>query len=721
MPDKKSSNEKTTKSSRSLIAPWFDFRRKRFWIWVAVLVYTLAGFVLAPVLVSHFTIKNIKESTDREASIAEVRVNPYVLSLEVNGFELKDTDGEPLFSFDQFFVNFQASSLFRWALTFREIRLDGMYAFYERFSSGDDRLARLLTDIERLNPETETEESSGDLPRLLVSELAFNEGRLLFRDHAPGETVEIPAGPISVSVQNLNTLPDIDGNQQVQVKLNRGATLTWQGDLSLQPLRSEGEFTLDGSELDPLDPYFKAILPLESIQARLSAHTNYLLSEEADASLSLTLSDMEARLENVAISGLEPASEFLAFESLEVNGGVMKYPAQTVRFDSVRLNRPFVDVWLGEDGQPGLAQLAPAEDPGAAADEPTEPWDIRLGEFSISGGRMALADRSVQPNAGVEIQGLELTLSGIDNQEGTQMPLSVALGLSAGGTFGFEGEVVALPDVSLKGTATTADIPVSLVQPYVEQHLAVAIESGLLRSSTEVSLDPGGAVRAVGTLGTSGLKVGDTRENESLLAWNDMAIDRFEVDTSTLSARVSSIRFTEPYGRFQIKEDLSTNVGNVMLESPESGAPATEDESWTAVIGGIAVDKGSMYFSDLSLFLPFATRIGDLNGTISTIDNQSSEPSNIRLEGQVDDYGLSRIEGSMNLLDPIAKTDVSVEFRNLEMTDLSPYSAEFAGREIDQGKLDLDLLYVIDGGQLAGQNAVVLSDLLLGDLSLIHI
>ena len=168
MPDKKSSNEKTTKSSRSLIAPWFDFRRKRFWAWVAVLVYTLAGFFLAPVLVSHFTIKNIKESTDREASIAEVRVNPYVLSLEVNGFELKDTDGEPLFSFDQFFVNFQASSLFRWALTFREIRLDGMYAFYERFSSGDDRLARLLADIERLNPETETEESSGDLPRLCL-------------------------------------------------------------------------------------------------------------------------------------------------------------------------------------------------------------------------------------------------------------------------------------------------------------------------------------------------------------------------------------------------------------------------------------------------------------------------------------------------------------------------------------------------------------------------
>jgi hypothetical protein len=56
-----------------------------------------------------------------------------------------------------------------------------------------------------------------------------------------------------------------------------------------------------------------------------------------------------------------------------------------------------------------------------------------------------------------------------------------------------------------------------------------------------------------------------------------------------------------------------------------------------------------------------------------------------------------------------------MEFRNLLMSNLSPYTVEFAGREIDEGKLDLDLNYRIMEGQLEGQNKVVMSDLVLGD------
>jgi len=121
-----------------------------------------------------------------------------------------------------------------------------------------------------------------------------------------------------------------------------------------------------------------------------------------------------------------------------------------------------------------------------------------------------------------------------------------------------------------------------------------------------------------------------------------------------------------------------------------------------------------MDFSDLSLPLPFATQIRKLNGTISTVDSGSAAPADIRLEGQVDEYGLARIEGGMNLLDPVRSTDVTMEFRNLLMSNLSPYTVEFAGREIDEGKLDLDLNYRIQEGQLQGQNKIVMSDLVLG-------
>ena len=48
------------------------------------------------------------------------------------------------------------------------------------------------------------------------------------------------------------------------------------------------------------------------------------------------------------------------------------------------------------------------------------------------------------------------------------------------------------------------------------------------------------------------------------------------------------------------------------------------------------------------------------------------------------------------------------------MSNLSPYTVKFAGREIDQGKLDLDLGYSIELGRLDATNSVVLSDLVIG-------
>jgi hypothetical protein len=52
---------------------------------------------------------------------------------------MHDSDGVLLFSYDDYFFDLQTSSLFRWAWTFREVRLSGMQINWERFAPGDDR------------------------------------------------------------------------------------------------------------------------------------------------------------------------------------------------------------------------------------------------------------------------------------------------------------------------------------------------------------------------------------------------------------------------------------------------------------------------------------------------------------------------------------------------------------------------------------------------------
>ena len=103
---------------------WLSPKTVRFWAVVAVLLYTLCGFFLLPRVLHSQLESRANETLGRELTIGKVRVNPYVLSLQIDDFSFQDTDGQRLFGFDQFFVNLQASSLFRGAWTFKEIRLD---------------------------------------------------------------------------------------------------------------------------------------------------------------------------------------------------------------------------------------------------------------------------------------------------------------------------------------------------------------------------------------------------------------------------------------------------------------------------------------------------------------------------------------------------------------------------------------------------------------------
>ena len=122
-----------------------------------------------------------------------------------------------------------------------------------------------------------------------------------------------------------------------------------------------------------------------------------------------------------------------------------------------------------------------------------------------------------------------------------------------------------------------------------------------------------------------------------------------------------------------------------------------------------------MDFADLSLVLPFATRIHALNGVVAGVGSDPGSRATVKLDGRVDEFGLVKVDGTLNPFQPKVFTDLTVVFRNVALGPLTPYSATFVGRRIVGGTLDLDLQYKIDRSALAGENKVVVRRLQLGD------
>jgi hypothetical protein len=129
----------------------------------------------------------------------------------------------------------------------------------------------------------------------------------------------------------------------------------------------------------------------------------------------------------------------------------------------------------------------------------------------------------------------------------------------------------------------------------------------------------------------------------------------------------------------------------------------------------VRIDDSSMSFADLSLVLPFATRVHALNGVVAGVGTDPGTRATMKLDGRVDEFGQVKVDGALSAFQPKVFTDIAVVFRNVPMSTLTPYSATFAGRRIQAGTMNVDLEYKIDRGALVGENKVVLQQLQLGE------
>ena len=86
-------------------------RKVLWWGLGSLVVYTLVGFSVAPLVLKSVLISQLTAQLRREVTIEEIWFNPFMLSLEVNGLSIKDREGDqPFLSFKELSLNFKEPS-----------------------------------------------------------------------------------------------------------------------------------------------------------------------------------------------------------------------------------------------------------------------------------------------------------------------------------------------------------------------------------------------------------------------------------------------------------------------------------------------------------------------------------------------------------------------------------------------------------------------------------
>jgi len=714
-------------------------RRRRRWIAgisIAVVLYAVLGFFVAPWAIKKVAIDAVSSNLQAQLRIGEVSVNPFVMSLGVQGLELDLASGAPLARAQRIYVNFQASSLFRWAWSFAEVRFDGPELFLSRDGSGILNLSTLMGASDQPDPPAEPRESSG-MPRLYIGDFSINDARVDWRDEVPPEPVTTIFGPVSVRVTDLNTLPERSGEQEVVITTETEGTLSWAGSLQLNPPASAGHASIHGSHFPIVSAYIRHETGLDIVQGVASIELDYAVSTSADGvprvsvdKLDIALTDLQVNTFHGNPDDVGQARRVFRVAEIALGGGSLRWPEREIQVAEFRIDDAVLELLRLDSGDFDFAQgpvssQTPEQPDGGDADTGQADWQFALQRFVVNNFAVGLVDQSVEPVADVGADHINVEVLEISNAPGAVFPTVFSMSAREGGDIRMQGTLAALPEFATDLEVGIQGLVLAAAHPYIKPLLDVNLDSGSLNLTGRLRHGGGEPLAFEADAEIADFLITETDAGTRLGSWDHMFVDGLALRVSEATLEISEVRFVKPYGDILIASDGSVNLGRVAKSSQpqvegDAAAPGSGDQEaanqarFSTTIGRVLIEDASAHFADESLPLPFATKIRNLGGTLSTIATDSAEPSMVKLEGAVDDYGQVRVTGSITPLDVPKNTDLSVVFQNVEMPKFSAYTIPFAGREIAEGKLDLDLGYQVRDSQLVGENRIVLRDFELG-------
>ncbi|WP_459815910.1 DUF748 domain-containing protein [Campylobacter concisus] len=271
-------------------------------------------------------------------------------------------------------------------------------------------------------------------------------------------------------------------------------------------------------------------------------------------------------------------------------------------------------------------------------------------------------------------------------------------------------------DVSAKIKLNDTNLPkyFAYAKPFLEADLA----SGQLESSAEISYAKD--IKADAKVSIKDIRL-NGKKSEKLIAFKSLDLEKISFAKNDLA--ISGVSLNSPFIKAHLSKERKFNLSQIVKEDKNKAKTETKPESKKAAskkddelkfsVKNFSLKNGEVDFSDASLFMPFATTISKLNGKLTDIDKK--RPSSGEFQGVVGKNGFAQITAKLFPFELKQNTDIKLDFKDIDLTDITPYSGQFVGYKIKKGKLNLNLNYSVVDSKLNGSNFINFDSLTLGE------
>ena len=488
-----------------------------------------------------------------------------------------------------------------------------------------------------------------------------------------------------------------------------------------------------------------------------------------------TLSALSVDLGSLTIRERGANEDFLKVPAVAVRNTDIDLGKRTLTIGEVSTRDGQVRVKRGADGTVNLASLLPPAAPsdggkaGASAKAkggaPPD-WVVTVAKAAVDRYSVKVEDRTTDPPVVLSAEPIAFAADNLSTGKGVKGKASLRVTLNREGTLTAAG-TVGLNPVSGIFDVEAKKIGILPFQPYFTEKVKITITDGSVSSKGKLALgttaDKAVTAGYKGVADLTNFASVDKATSEDFLKWKSLHLGGINVQSLPLRVEIEQIALTDFYSRLAVNPDGTLNVQHVLASGPKPAAPGDNTVSAQTVapaapdtgkpmtsapgkdnaavqaapaaprdgtapltsttergekfvrIEMVTLQGGSVRFSDQYIKPNYVANLTELGGRISGLSSEESKFADVDLRGKLENYAPLEITGKINPLRKDLFVDIKADFKEIELSPLTPYSGKYAGYAIEKGKLTLALKYLITNRTLDASNHVFLDQFTFGN------
>ena len=279
---------------------------------------------------------------------------------------------------------------------------------------------------------------------------------------------------------------------------------------------------------------------------------------------------------------------------------------------------------------------------------------------------------------------------------------------------------------AIDGKISIENVSLAPIVSMLPANKELLAQSGLMNADLTVKLGADADLIA-GDVHLIDLTVTEKGEKIPLIRWKTAELRRLEYkliksakQSASTTLAIDELLINRPDLRFEINEEGLSNFRRLFSKpqgdkTEQVSASEPAKSPFHIDMRSVNLKDGEVLFSDLAMRPHFKVDIKKFNATLLGVSNTPGRFASVAMDGVVAGSGSMRTKGQASFDDPRRNHDIAMSFRNLPLTTFNPAVMNFAGYQITEGRLNLNLNYRAKDGELNGSNQIIIKKVVLGD------